>query len=141
MPTTIVPNQTFRHGTETFEAGESYEVADELAYYFKMVGWVGGEPQPTGENTTLEVHDGEHGHESEVKDGSALEVFPIDAKEAVASGEYTYDPPATAEAATQEVAADLDSLKKDELVDLAESKGIDTKGMTKAEIVEALKSE
>jgi hypothetical protein len=34
----------------------------------------------------------------------------------------------------------LSSSTKAELVDLAESKGIDTKGMTKAEIVEALKA-
>lgn len=64
---TITPNQNFKHGKETYKAGESYEVDDGLAMYFEMVGWVGGEPEVTNESVTLEVHDGEIGHKSEVK--------------------------------------------------------------------------
>lgn len=64
---TIIPNQDFKHGREQYKQGESYEVSPEEAYYFKMCGWVGGEPAATGQPTTLEIHDGAHGHESEVR--------------------------------------------------------------------------
>lgn len=56
MPT-IIPNQSFKHGTQTYEAGESYEVPEAEAYYFTQVGWVGGEPKVTGETHDLEIHD------------------------------------------------------------------------------------
>jgi hypothetical protein len=52
--TTIIPNQTFKHDGETYERGESYEVSDEDATYFRAAGWV-GERQPTSE-ITLNVH-------------------------------------------------------------------------------------
>jgi hypothetical protein len=60
--TTIIPNQTFKHGTETYEEGQSYEVSAEEAYYFKMCGWVGERTEPTGEPVTLEVHDSTTSH-------------------------------------------------------------------------------
>jgi hypothetical protein len=65
---TIIPNQTFKHGRETYQKGESYEVSAEEAYYFKMCGWL--EPDAVkvaGENMTLDVHDSQFGHASEVK--------------------------------------------------------------------------
>ena len=63
---TIIPNQLFKHGTETYEAGKSYEVSDEDAHYFEMVGWAG--PEAAGGNDhTLDIHDGQLGHKSEVK--------------------------------------------------------------------------
>lgn len=62
----IIPNQNFKHERDQYEAGKSYDVSPELAYYFKMCGWV-GDPKPTGENTTLEIHDSHLGHSSEVK--------------------------------------------------------------------------
>lgn len=64
---TITPNQTFKHDGQTYESGESYEVESELAFYFKMNGWVGEKQPPSGEAVTLEVHDSDHGHVSEVK--------------------------------------------------------------------------
>lgn len=63
---TIIPNQDFKHEREAYTKSESYEVPDEQAYYFKMCGWVGGEPAATGQPATLDIHDGDHGHESEV---------------------------------------------------------------------------
>lgn len=55
MPT-IIPNQTFKHGRETYEEGQSYEVSEGEAYYFQMVGWVG--PRTVNTSTvTLEVND------------------------------------------------------------------------------------
>lgn len=62
---TIVPNQEFKHGRETYEKGKSYEVSDEEAYYFTANGWVGPEPE-TGKEHTLDIHDVTSGHEAEV---------------------------------------------------------------------------
>jgi hypothetical protein len=62
---TIIPNQTFKHGRETYEKGGSYEVSAEETYYFKMCGWV-GEPSPVGVETTLDVQDTIMGQQSEV---------------------------------------------------------------------------
>lgn len=53
----IIPNQNFKHGTETYEKGKPYEVSEGEAYYFEQVGWVGGEPKPTGETHDLEIQD------------------------------------------------------------------------------------
>ena len=65
MPT-IIPNQDFKHGKETYEEGEFYEVSAEEAYYFKMNGWIGDEAAPST-NATLDVQDGQIGHTAEVK--------------------------------------------------------------------------
>lgn len=62
---TIIPNQDFKHGTETFKTGESYELPEELAYYFERAGWVGGESR-RGEDATLEIQDIQVGHTAEV---------------------------------------------------------------------------
>jgi len=62
---TIVPNQSFKHGRETYEEGVEYPVSDEDAHYFAMVGWTGG--QVKAQDQTLEVHDGALGHVAEVK--------------------------------------------------------------------------
>lgn len=62
----ITPNQSFKHGRETYEKDTEYEVSDEDAHYFQMVGWVGGEPT-TAQDHTLDVHNGTLGHTSEVK--------------------------------------------------------------------------
>lgn len=62
----IIPNQPFKHGTETYEEGKPYEVSEGEAYYFQMVGWVG--PRTVNPAAvTLEVHDSQLGHASEVK--------------------------------------------------------------------------
>jgi hypothetical protein len=63
---TIIPNQTFKHGKETYEVGKSYEVAESLAFHFAQVGWL-GDMQVSGEQQTLEVQGGQIGHASEVK--------------------------------------------------------------------------
>lgn len=63
----IIPNQDFKHEGSVFKAGKSYDVSDGEAYYFQKCGWVGEKTEPTGEAVDLEVHDGKHGHESEVK--------------------------------------------------------------------------
>jgi len=63
---TIIPNQDFKHGTETYQEGQSYDVSEGEAYYFQMVGWVG--PKTEGSKTvTLDVHDSTLGHSAEVK--------------------------------------------------------------------------
>lgn len=65
---TIVPNQDFKHERDQYKKGESYDVPNELAFYFKMCGWlVGGPSAPTGKAVTLDVHDVVQGHKSEVK--------------------------------------------------------------------------
>lgn len=80
------------------------------------------------------------------KDGSFQDVYPVDAKEAIAGGEYSYEARTSVTEQddirpdTQEVGS-LDPLKKDELIGLAKVKGIDTKNMTKADIIEALTAE
>lgn len=64
-PRTIVPNQTFKHGTKTYEEGESYKVSIEDAGYFEAAGWV-GERVETGEALSLEIEDVMLGHSAEV---------------------------------------------------------------------------
>lgn len=64
---TIIPNQQFKHGRETYEQGKEYEVSDEDAHYFTMVGWVGGQPTATSNEQTLDIHNSTLGHKSEVK--------------------------------------------------------------------------
>ena len=57
----IIPNQNFKHGTQTYEEGTSYDVSEGEAYYFQMVGWVG--PKAVGSDAvTLSVQDGQIGH-------------------------------------------------------------------------------
>lgn len=63
----ITPNQTFKHGKETYEKGKSYEVSEGEAYYFEQCGWVGPKQPPTGEVHNLEVQDTVIGQTSEVK--------------------------------------------------------------------------
>lgn len=65
MPT-IIPNQDFKHGTETYQTGQSYEVSEGEAYYFQMVGWVGVRPTDTA-TVSLDIHDSTLGHAAEVK--------------------------------------------------------------------------
>jgi hypothetical protein len=60
----VVPNQMFKHGSETYEAGESYDVSDDDAQYFQQAGWIGG--RTAGEDVTLEVADIQLGHSAEV---------------------------------------------------------------------------
>jgi hypothetical protein len=67
MPT-IIPRHTIKEGGEVYEPGQSYEVAAEVAYYFRKMGWVENGEQPSTAPVTLEVQDGTHGHEApEVK--------------------------------------------------------------------------
>lgn len=67
----IIPNQEFKHGSETYAKGERYEVSEEDAKYFEDVGWVGGDPELydgyayNGEHS-LNIHDGLLGHSAEV---------------------------------------------------------------------------
>lgn len=62
---TIIPNQRFKHGTETYEEGESYEVSAGDAEYFKDAGWVGEKPE-TGKELTLDIQDQYLGQFAEV---------------------------------------------------------------------------
>lgn len=62
----IIPNQDFKHEGKTYEKGKRYEVSDGEGYYFARSGWVGSGRVDNGP-VMLEVHDGEHGHEAEVK--------------------------------------------------------------------------
>lgn len=61
----ITPNQNFKHGSESYEKGQSYEVPDEDGEYFTACGWV-GEPNETGQEISLDIQDGQIGHSSEV---------------------------------------------------------------------------
>ena len=61
----IIPNQKFIHERVVYEPDQEYEVEDALGYYFEKSGWVGEKTPPQGA-ATLTIHDGEHGHESEV---------------------------------------------------------------------------
>lgn len=58
----ITPNQRFRHGQDTFEPGETYDVDPGVGTYFVMAGWASSpdvttEPAPQPEHVTLDVHD------------------------------------------------------------------------------------
>lgn len=61
---TIIPNQTFKHGGDTYEEGESYEVSEDDAEDFKDAGWVG--EKLAGSDATLDVQDMQIGHSAEV---------------------------------------------------------------------------
>jgi len=80
------------------------------------------------------------------KDGTPQDVFPVDAKEIVAQGEYSYDPvdvstSKTVDKATADAPPDFESMTKAELEAYAESHDIAlTSGMTKAEQVEAIRA-
>lgn len=63
---TIVPNQDFKHGRETYKKGEPYEVEDGEAFYFQQCGWV-GDGQSSGDAATLDIQDVTSGHKAEVK--------------------------------------------------------------------------
>lgn len=65
----IIPNQKFKHAGETYEANKPYEVSPELAFYFKMSGWIGDGPPDTDKVHTLDVHDSRLGQISEVENG------------------------------------------------------------------------
>lgn len=58
---TIIPNQTFKHETETYEAGQEYEVCDAEAEYFEEAGWV-GERTTRSESHSLAIDDVMLGH-------------------------------------------------------------------------------
>lgn len=69
MPT-ITPRHTIREGGEVYEPGQSYEVAPEIEFYFKKMGWVEDGEQSSAGPVTLEINDGTHGHTApEVKNG------------------------------------------------------------------------
>lgn len=73
------------------------------------------------------------------KDGSSQNVFPVDAKEAVAGGEYSYDPPAVPPPTETAAALDLEAMTKSELQSLADERGVHlATGITKAEMIDAL---
>ena len=61
----IIPNQRFLHDRDAYEEGTAYEVSPELAFYFKMCGWVGDKQD--AQPVTLEIQDSEIGHKAEVK--------------------------------------------------------------------------
>jgi hypothetical protein len=78
------------------------------------------------------------------KDGSFLDVFPVDAKEAVALGEYSFDPPVNTEPAAEEASEsspDFEAMTKAELQEYAEAHGLQVSAaMTKAEQIEAIQA-
>lgn len=61
---TIIPNQTFKHGGDAYEEGQSYEVSEDDALHFREAGWI-GERTP-GSDATLDVQDMQLGHSAEV---------------------------------------------------------------------------
>lgn len=61
----IIPNQRFKHDKETYEKDQEYDVSDELAHYFKNVGWTG--EKASGADATLEVHSSAIGHKAKIK--------------------------------------------------------------------------
>lgn len=80
-------------------------------------------------------------------DASFLDVFPIDAKESVAMGGYSYDPPtlpvaqAEVENAPSAEQADLEAMTKAELQVYAEQHDIAiSPAMTKAEQIETIRA-
>lgn len=83
------------------------------------------------------------------KDGSSIEVFPIDAKEAVAGGEYSYDPPTSTEAETpvaetpEPIAPeDFESMTKAQLQKYGDEHGTHLpQTMSKADMIKALSAE
>lgn len=63
----IKPNQTFKHGPKTFEKDKHYSVSEEDALYFKTNGWLGDLVGKRGKGASLDIHDSQLGHSSEVK--------------------------------------------------------------------------
>lgn len=66
---TIVPNQTFKHGRETYEAGESYEVSQADAEYFQEAKWIGDSAALAlikSQLQILDIQDVTLGHEARV---------------------------------------------------------------------------
>lgn len=63
---TIVPNQTFKHGLETYVEGQSYEVSYEDAEYFEDAGWIGEGGSQTNGGLHLDIQDVMLGHSAEV---------------------------------------------------------------------------
>lgn len=60
----IIPNQAFKHDGKTFEEGQSYEVSEADAEYFRQAGWVGSPAEP--QSYTLDVQDIILSHSMEV---------------------------------------------------------------------------
>lgn len=63
----IIPNQLFKHAGKVYEEGTEYDADETLAFYFKTLGWLGDKPATANASVDLTIHDGEHGHEAEVK--------------------------------------------------------------------------
>lgn len=56
MARSIVPNQTFLHGRDRYEAGKTYEVSSKEAAYFQAQGWVdGGAALDGDQDVTLDI--------------------------------------------------------------------------------------
>lgn len=58
---------TFLDDRVRYEAGEPYEVDDDLAAYFGRLGWAkvdGVDAAPQPQEVTLDIHDSDHGHEA-----------------------------------------------------------------------------
>ena len=79
-------------------------------------------PQVTSERRTIKGPPGPERVKIYAKDGTMLDVFPVDAREIVAGGEYFYEPPAPVETAVesnvsgpivQEVLASEDSVSEE----------------------------
>lgn len=62
----IVPNQKLIHDRQVYEAGETYEVPSELAFYFRQMGWVGN-TSDTPQAVALDIQNSTIGHAAEVK--------------------------------------------------------------------------
>jgi hypothetical protein len=80
------------------------------------------------------------------KDGSEQDMYPVDAKEAVALGEYSYEPTAllagkSDKDATGEPPPDFEAMTKADLEDYAAKHNIAvTTSMTKAEQIDAIRA-
>jgi hypothetical protein len=67
----ITANQVFLHGEDRYEAGQTYDVAPELATHFVLAGWADspdvtppGHDSAASDVVTLDVHDAGHEHEA-----------------------------------------------------------------------------
>lgn len=63
----ITANQTFLHGHDRYEEGETYDVPEGLATYFVMAGWADSDDlaapgHAPSEEVTLDVHSSTHDH-------------------------------------------------------------------------------
>lgn len=61
----IIPNQTFKHDSETYREGQEYKVSDGDAQYFEENGWVGVRSQ-SAKVQLLNIQDVKLGHLAEV---------------------------------------------------------------------------